>query len=44
LIIYASIFHIARREAPVIEVNIFFAVVAAFIAWERFKKVPILSK
>jgi len=42
--ICASIFHVARREAPVTGVNNFFAVVAAFITWERFKKVPILSK
>ena len=37
----ASIFHIARGEASQIGVNIFFAVVAVFIAWGRQKKAPI---
>ncbi len=34
----ASIFHIARGEASQIGINIFFAVVAAFIAWGRQRK------
>lgn len=44
LMIAASIFHIARGETSQIGVNIFFALVAAFIAWGRQKKVPIASK
>jgi uncharacterized membrane protein len=38
LMVCAGIFHIARGEAAVIGVNIFFAVIAAFIAWGRPKK------
>ncbi len=38
LMICAGIFHIARGEGAVIGVNIFFAVIAAFIAWGRMKK------
>jgi len=37
LMILASIFHIARGEASLIGVNVFFAVVALFIAWGRRK-------
>ncbi|HXD91934.1 MAG TPA: DoxX family protein [Bacteroidia bacterium] len=44
LMICASIFHIVRGEASVIGVNIIFAIIAAFIAWGRFKKSPIESK
>jgi uncharacterized membrane protein YphA (DoxX/SURF4 family) len=40
----ASIFHILRGETSVIGANIVFAVIAAFIAWGRSKKVPILPK
>lgn len=36
LMISAIIFHVSRDEASVIGVNIFYAVVAAFIAWKRF--------
>jgi uncharacterized membrane protein len=39
LMICASVFHIARGEASVIGANIVFAIMAAFIAWGRFKKV-----
>ena len=38
LMVCAGIFHIARGEGAVIGVNIFFAVIAAFIAWGRMKK------
>lgn len=44
LMIVASIFHIARGEVSLIGVNIAFALIAAFIAWGRSKKVPIVSK
>ena len=37
LMVCASIFHIVRGEASAIGVNIFFAIVAAFIAWGRLK-------
>ena len=43
LMIAASIFHITRGEASLIGINIFFAFLAAFIAWGRQKKAP-LSK
>jgi len=41
LMISAMIFHVSRGEAPVIGVNIFALLIAAFIAWGRFKKVPL---
>lgn len=44
LMMVASIFHIVRGEASQIGVNIFFAVLAAFIAWGRQKKAPITTK
>lgn len=44
LMICASIFHIARGEASEIGVNLFFAVIAVFIAWGRFRKAPITAK
>jgi hypothetical protein len=44
LMVVASIFHIARGESSQIGVNIFFAVLAAFVAWGRLKKVPIATK
>jgi hypothetical protein len=37
LMVCASIFHIVRGEASAIGVNIFFAIIAAFIAWGRLK-------
>ncbi|GAB3252915.1 DoxX family protein [Larkinella harenae] len=44
LMIFASVFHIVRGEASSIGVNIAFAALAAFVAWGRWKKVPILPK
>lgn len=40
----ASIFHIVRGETSQIGVNIFFALIAIFIAWGRQKKTPITTK
>ena len=44
LMVIASGFHISRGEASVIGANVVFAIFAAFIAWGRFKKAPILPK
>jgi hypothetical protein len=44
LMVCASIFHITRNEASVIGGNVFFAVTAAFVAWGRFSKAPVLPK
>ncbi|WP_206073570.1 DoxX family protein [Maribacter sp. 4G9] len=44
LMIAASVFHISRGEASLIGMNIFFLVLAWFIAWGRTKKAPILAK
>lgn len=41
LMITASIFHIARGEASQIGFNVFFAGLAAFVAWGRLRKAPI---
>ncbi|MES2134104.1 MAG: DoxX family protein [Bacteroidota bacterium] len=43
LMLCATIFHISRGEASVIGFNLFCIVLAAFIAWGRFKKAPIAS-
>lgn len=37
LMICASIFHIARGETAQIGFNVFLALIAAFVAWGRFK-------
>lgn len=44
LMISAAVFHISRGEASLIGMNIFFLLLAAFVAWGRSKKVPILPK
>ena len=44
LMIAASVFHISRGEASLIGMNVFFLVLASFIAWGRTKKAPILAK
>lgn len=44
LMLCAGIFHIVRGEVSVIGVNLFFAAVAVFIAWGRWKKVPVLPR
>ena len=44
LMISASIFHICRGEASQIGFNIVFAMIAAFIAYGRWKLAPIQSK
>ncbi|MCA6363252.1 MAG: DoxX family protein [Bacteroidetes bacterium] len=44
LMISASVFHISRGEASLIGMNIFFLLLAAFVAWGRTKKAPILPK
>lgn len=44
LMIAASVFHIARGEASLIGVNLFFLAFAVFIAWGRQTKAPIRPK
>ncbi|MPR36290.1 DoxX family protein [Salmonirosea aquatica] len=44
LMIAAITFHVMRGEASQIGANIFFAILAAFIAWGRQTKVPLVSK
>ena len=39
LMLCACVFHVSRGEASVIGANIVFMLMAAFIAWGRFKKV-----
>ncbi|HAK76276.1 MAG TPA: hypothetical protein DCM71_05065 [Runella sp.] len=38
LMISASIFHVARGEAALIGINVFYAILAFFIAWGRNKQ------
>lgn len=40
LMVCAIIFHVSRGEAAVIGFNILCVILAAFIAWGRFKKAP----
>lgn len=44
LMILASFFHITRGEAPLIGMNIFFLLLAAFVAWGRSRKAIITQK
>jgi len=44
VMIFASIFHATRGEFSAIGMNIILALIAAFIAWGRFKKAPIAPK
>ena len=44
LMVCASVFHISRGEASSIAVNIFFAIIAAFIAWGRSGAAVIKAK
>lgn len=44
LMISAAIFHISRGETPLIGMNIFFLLLAAFVVWGRSKKAIILPK
>ncbi len=43
LMIAASIFHLSRGEGAQIGANIFFLVLAVFIAWGRSKKAPAVT-
>lgn len=40
LMLVASIFHISRGEGSQIGVNIVFALLALFVVWGRYKKMP----
>jgi putative oxidoreductase len=42
--LFALAFHISRGETAVIGMNFILIVIAAFIAWGRFKKAPITAK
>jgi hypothetical protein len=44
LMVCASAFHISRGEASVIGANVCFALMAAFVAWGRYKKAPITPR
>ncbi|HEX2533005.1 MAG TPA: DoxX family protein [Chitinophagaceae bacterium] len=44
IMVLATFFHISRGETSAIGMNIIMAILAAFIAWGRFKKAPIRAK
>ena len=44
LMICASIFHISRGEGSQIGFNIFFGLLAGFVAWGRLRKAPIIPR
>ncbi|GAB2793175.1 DoxX family protein [Rhabdobacter roseus] len=43
LMLCAILFHVVRGEVAVIGINVFFAVLAAWVAWGRFRKVPLAA-
>lgn len=44
IMVFAAIFHLLKGEFPVIGFNLVLLVLAIFVAWGRFKKVPVLPK
>ncbi len=44
LMIYAGVFHILRGEASQIGFNVMVAIMAAIIAWGRFRKAPLADR
>jgi putative oxidoreductase len=44
VMIFAAIFHASRGEFSAIGMNVILALIAAFVAWGRFKKAPIQPK
>lgn len=44
LMISAATFHISRGEASLIGMNVFFLLLAAFVAWGRSQRAPIFPK
>lgn len=44
IMLLALVFHITRSEFAALGINVFIASMAVFIAWGRFKKVPIQPK
>jgi uncharacterized membrane protein YphA (DoxX/SURF4 family) len=44
LMSFAIIFHISRGEANIIGMHFGIILVASFVAWGRFRKIPILPK
>ena len=44
IVISASVFHISRGEASLIGMNIFFLLLAAFVAWGRSKRSSYFTK
>lgn len=44
IMVFAAVFHVSRGEFSAIGANVIFIAIAAFIAWGRSKKAPILPK
>lgn len=44
VMLFALIFHLTRGEVSAIASNLIFAIIAAFVAWGRLKKLPIQGK
>jgi uncharacterized membrane protein YphA (DoxX/SURF4 family) len=44
VMLFAAVFHISRGETPAIGMNFVLIAIAAFVAWGRFKKAPIVPK
>src|SRR5262249_51778522 len=44
VVVFAAAFHLSRGEAQAVPVNVVLGGLAAFVAWGRFKKAPILPR
>lgn len=44
VMVLAAAFHLSRGESPMVGPNLFIALLAAFVAWGRFKAAPIQPK
>lgn len=44
VMVLAFVYHIVKGEYSVLGINVLLAAIALFVAWGRYKKVPILSK
>lgn len=44
VMLFASVFHVARGELQALPINLTLGLLAAFIAWGRFRKAPIPAR
>lgn len=44
VMVFAAVYHVTKGEYQMIGVNVILGAIALFIAWGRYKKIPILPK